>query len=643
MPVMLGRGNMPKALLDETDVMKMLNEINFSLKWRKSYEDKWDRTIGYLKGQFFDSFDDEDRICVNLIRPHVNVVIPAVYSKNPDVIVSPRKEIDNEDELCLKRAEIMQNLLRYYLKELDIKTEVKLCILDAIMTGLGWAKTAYSTEFENIEEVDKEDKITLVAKITKMFSGKSDDSNESDDEESELSYSDKIISESPWAMRVSPFDIIVPSLSRRETELGWITERIILPYEEVMEMEDFDVSGLKPSANANELLAKLRGGGYKKSPDGDGINFSILYERWNRDTQQVITLAEGHKKALQVKDSEYTFLDTNHHPYVSLRFGEITDEFYPQGDIEPAEPQIKELNEIRTQMTRHRKRYNRRYIARPGAFDEAAKADLKSGEDGTVIEHSNIYLEDPIGDLIEPIMDAPLPPEVYQIEARVKDDMFTILGTSDYASSTQQGARTATEASIIATQSRFKVEERIDQVGTFVGRIIRNIAMIAQKYMSADQVADILGDDSVYWKQLTSRRQIQGEFSYDVVYGSTTPIDRATELEKYMQFFGIVRDDPMYNQIKVRLELVRKNNYAYPESWLQPAVAQIIEKQRLAAVKTGALLGYPANALGMNPTAGGSVQSTGANKLPTGQPRGLPGDLGGAPAAAGGNGGTALA
>jgi len=49
--------------------------------------------------------------------------------------------------------------------------------------------------------------------------------------------------------------------------------------------------------------------------------------------------------------------------------------FYPMSDIEPAEPQLLELNELVPQMVTHRRRYNRRYITKPGAFDPQSKAD----------------------------------------------------------------------------------------------------------------------------------------------------------------------------------------------------------------------------------------------------------------------------
>lgn len=635
---MSGRQYMPDKLSEE-DVKKWMRQIYLSLAWRKDYEDTWDRIIGMLKSKYFDKLSDEDRICVNMVHPHVRVVVPAIYSRNPDVLVSPKK-FDSlaSAELITKRAEVIQRVLKYLVKELDLKTEVKLCIIDAILTGQACVKTGYETEFSE----DERDlvKPTLISELLVSLGIKEKPAEKP--EEEEYLTNQKITYEQPWALRVSPYDVIVPVLSRRPEELYWIGERIIHPYDQVMANDRYDTKGLKPSANANQLLASLRGYKHKSLNYGDDCQYVILYEIWDGIEKSVITLAEGHNKPLEVKDSEYTFLDSKYHPYRFLRFNEVPDEFYPESDIEPAEPQLEELNETRTQQMAHRKRYNRKYISKPGAFDPTAKQQLKEGEDGTVVEHSNILLDTPISEIIYPIADAAMPADVYAFETRIKDDIFTILGTSDYASQASGGARTATEANIIATQSRFRVEERIDLVGQFVGGIVRNLAQIAQKFMTPEQIKDIVGMDALYWVQLQRDADIRGEFLYDIVYASSAPINREVDREQFAQFYGMAANDPYYNQIKLRLELARKFALDNPESWLEPKIAEIIEKQRLAAAKQGILLEGVINRPGSRQAQSSVNGRTGVERLPTGQPSGLPGDLGEAPVP-GGSGGTNLA
>lgn len=620
--------------ISREEVQKWFRLINLSKEWKRPYEERWDRTIDYLRGKYFNYLEEEDQVAVNMVRPHVNTVIPAIYSRNPDIIVYPGNETsDEQDEVIRKRAEVMQRVLRYYLKELGIKGEAKLCILDAILTGHGWMKTGYETLFRETDEFEKE---TLISQFLKSM-GMKEASPE--DIEEKLYPNEKIVSERPWALRVSPYDMFVPALTRRMEESRGFWERTIVSHEEVLANKDYNTEGLNPSANANELLAALRGAKYKQLQFGNDIYYDILWEIWDPYTNQIITLCEGHDEALQVKETEYTMLDSKYHPYVQLRFNEVTDEFYCQGDIDPATPQIEELNEVRSKLSNHMRRFNRAYKCRPGALSEQAKKDLKVKEDGLIIEIENTYDDRPLEDIITPIQDAPIAAEVYAVETRVKDDLFTIFGTSDYASQASGGARTATEAQIIATQSRFKVEERIDQVGEFVERIIRNIAQIALKYVDMTQVEKIVGEDAIYWIQEESDEAIRAEFNYKVVYASTTPINREVEEEQFLKRYAIMKDDPYFNQVKLRLELVRKANMINPETWLNPQIAQEIEKQRMLAVKRGFLMEGAGNASGSIGRVPRGPKSSEPQRLPTGQPRGIGAAR---PAIPGGRGGTAL-
>lgn len=626
--------------LDEDGVRKWLNEINMSLKWREPYEDVWNRVLDYFKGKYIKVLTEEDQVCVNMVYPHVKVVIPSIYSRNPDVLVIPRRKEAFNDDLIRKRAEIMQNLLRYLLKSLDLKSEVKLCILDGILTGHAWVKTGYATEFETVEEEKAESKKSVISTLLQTLGI----NEEEDEEDSEFQSNEKIVSERPWALRTSPYDMIVPALSRRPEELPWIGERIIKPYDEVMDNPDYDTRDLKPSSNGNDLLASLRGAKYKNIPLADNIKYSVLYEIWCGKTNKVYTLAEGHRRPLEEKDSEYTFLDSRYHPYIMLRFNETPDEFYPMSDIEPAEPQLLELNGTRSQMVTHRKRYNRRYVTKPGAFDPQAKADLRLGEDGTVVEVTPTYSDEPIESTIVPVQDAPLPPEVYAVETRVKDDIYTILGTSDYASRASGGARTATEASIISSQTMNRVQERIDLIESFVNRIVRNIAQISQKYLSTELIEPILGEDAIFWVQFHSNKEIQGEYSYSIVYGSSTPINKDVDRSQFMQFYAMAKDDPMYDQEKLRLELARKFDLENPESWLVTELQDQLAQLRTMALRNEALgAGNSEDALGTKQSLGRVPRPESGAKLPTGQPAGLGAARALEPEVPGGTGGTALA
>lgn len=558
---------MAKKLSTE-DVKKWQARIEFSRKWRKPYEDKWKRYIEYLEGIYYDTPDDSDQIAVNLVFPMVRVIIPSIYSKNPDVLVYSRRGDELKDQ-----ADAMAKYLRYTVKEMELKEEIKLCILDAICTGHGWMKQGFDTYFEGGDyEKDPTSIGEKVVSFVKSVLGAED--YESTEEDYAIRPNEKIVAEKPWALRVSPFNMFLPAYWTNLKTVPWLAEQIIMPLQDVKDNPRFkNTKDLKPSSGVRELLTNSPI--TANSADGTDEEYVILYEVWDRRENCIHVLAKDHEKELDYKENEYDMLDSTL-PYTMLRFNETPDKIYPQSDIEPIEPQLRELNKIRTQMSNHRKRFNRRYLYKEGAFTDESIAKLESGEDGTM---APVEGEENIDAAFKPVQDAPLSNDVYQGEIRVKDDITNISGITDYQrGSIAQGAKTATEASIVEGQSRNRTEERLDCVNTFALRIIRNLAMMSQKFLEVEDVIPILGEEQAVtgWMKL-DRDTIQGEFLYEIVYGSTVPISKEVERNQFLQLYGLTNQDPMFNQIRLREELLRQFDKRDVKAFLNPIVVQQLD------------------------------------------------------------------
>lgn len=613
-----------KSYKEETAVQDWFRRIDLSKEWRSSYEITWNKAIDFFKGKYFDELSEEDRICVNSVWPHVRDVVPAVYSRNPNITVSPRRLNGYFDLIAYKRAELLQRVLKYYIKDLKLKKEVKLCLIDGVLAGHSWIKTGYeSSEKEMAEKPARTLVQELIDSVTNVLGF----------EERVITpnFNEQVSKDRPWIMRTSFRDIFVPAFSRRVEELPWIIERFILPHEEVLKNTRWKTTGLTPSTNGKEILAAIRGGKDKKLPEISDIEYDIIYEIWDGQKGKTCWICEGNNFYLEEGPTEFDYLDSRYHPYVMLRMGEVTDEFYPMGDVEPAEPQIKEVNEIRTQMNLHRRRFARKYFAKPGVLDEEAKAQLRSKEDGAVAELTEEAEDGPITDAVLPVVDAPMVPEAYAQESRAREDLYNTLGTTDYRSAAGGGPETATAASIQSQEGRTRISERIDSVNDFVLAIIRNLSMIVQRYHDKMQIADIVGGDARYWKTILDPEVLRNEYDFNIDYGSTQPINPEVAKANFKELYAITANDPYFNIVKLRIELVRQYGMEDPESWLNPQFVVQLEKQRVAMLRAGLLTEGVTNAPGsrQGPTRGRS-QGQG-EKLPTGQPRGLPGDRGGIP------------
>ena len=552
--------------------------IKLGIAWRKPHEDKWRKYIGYLENKFISTLEgiEGDYIGVNLVHPMVKVIIPTIYSKNPDVVVIPRQEKYQES------AQVMQKFIRYIFREIDLKSEVKLAILDALLCGHAWVKTGYATEFEEMEQAElaKESLIEMAVRMMGVPSKEDEDYSEENRERYAVAPNEKIVSERPWAIRTSPFRMIVPPYSQRPETLPWIAEEIVKPMIDLKNHPTWEIPNkITPSMDVYQLLENenLPSLSSAATVDDDDLQYKVCYEVWDLREGCVYVIPKEDEDCYDYKENEYKFLDSRH-PYVMLRFNEVPDRFYPQSDVEPWESQIHELNNTRSQMMNHRKRYNRRYVYTEGEFTQTELAKLEKGSDGSLIATTR---DDPASALA-PVKDAPLPPEAYAMEERIKRDITEISGITTYQrGDATQGAKTATEAAIVEGQSRNRTEERLDVVTTFVNRITKNIASISQKFMSPELIFPIVGDIAVSWIQITEDKGLQGDFIYDVIYGSSIPINPDVDRQQFNEFYKMAANDPYFDPIKIRLEMVRKYRLPDPESYFNKEIAQMLKQKRI--------------------------------------------------------------
>lgn len=568
--------------LSEDDVQQWLRWIELSKKWRETQEEKWSRMIGYLKGKFLDTAPPADYVAVNLVYPALRVIVPAIYSKNPDLVVKARKRGYEEG------AKAMAQLLRYFMDELDLKKEVKLCLVDAVLTGHAWAKVGYQVDFEEIEEAAKTVKQRFKEALKKgkealkaMITGVPPDESYSEKSYYPIEPNQKIVGERPWVRRVSPFDMYVPPYSKRDDELPWKVEQWVRDFTDVKNNPEFTIpSDFRPSGDVRKLLVSRdqMQKATKIESDEDEFQYVIGYEIWDARTNCVYTIAEDNKGVLKAEENVYSGIYDTRDCYEMLRINEVTDDFYPMSEIEAWEAQLHELNDCRTQQNTHRKRANRRYIYVEGAFKPEDLDSLKAGADNTFVPTAE---ENP-SEVVYPIPDAQLSGDIYAAEVRIKGDITEISGITGYQrGSTEGGANSATEAAIVESQSQYRIQDRIDAVGCWVQKIIVKIAQVSQFFLEIEQINEILGDDAIFWVNLKNKEQIRGEFLYQVIYGSTSPINVETERTQAAIKYRELSQNPIVDLGKITVDYLRSLGTLDPESYLIPEAATMLNQARV--------------------------------------------------------------
>ena len=123
-----------------------------------------------------------------------------------------------------------------------------------------------------------------------------------------------------------------------------------------------------------------------------------------------------------------------------LRGYEIPDFFYTMGDVEQIESLQLELNETRTQMMNHRKRFQRKWLYEKDAFDRDGVAALESDIDNTMIP---VVSDGNIANVITPLPAVITPSDFYDQSSLISDDIDRVSGVSDYQRGVEPGQRQA--------------------------------------------------------------------------------------------------------------------------------------------------------------------------------------------------------
>ena len=212
------------------------------------------------------------------------------------------------------------------------------------------------------------------------------------------------------------------------------------------------------------------------------------------------------------------------HPFVMLRNYDVPDYFYPMGDLESIESLQLELDMTRTQLVNARKRYARKYLLHERSFGPEGREALEADEDGRLVPV--VDENKPLSEVVIPMPQTPLSPEVYNMSAIIEQDINTVSGVSEYARGQMpEIRRTATEASIIADAGNARAADKLAIVELSIGQIARRVIQLMQQFMTGEQMARVAqkggGDLFVPY----TREDIIGEYDFSVEAGSTQPMN----------------------------------------------------------------------------------------------------------------------
>lgn len=542
--------------MKSSEVNMWLQRVKMSQEERKILQPNWDELYRYFRGLQWDTDRETNKevITVNLVYSHVKVAVPSVYFTNPYLYFEPNKPS------AVDLAYLTEKVLNARMETMDLKTINRAVVTDAVLYGSGFTKTTYEVDDDTVE----------------LSSDEQNTFNNIDEEQRGKNDNLIIPANGSRVVHINPWDIGVAVGATDFYDPGYIFHHVRKRVGKLKEDKYYkNTSDLQPNTRASDEIIKKAGIG---TFNDDYFDYVDLYEIWDIENQRFCLLAEGHDKELRNwEENPYNY----DNPFDRLVFTPLRDQIYGMSMIEPWLPQQDEINENRTQSKQHVKRYNRKYAIRErDIVDETQLVHLTDGTDGAIILTKG---DMPASNVIAPIADAPMPPDVVRHGLQAYDDQIKVSGLSGYRRGENAGGGdTATEAAIIDRASNIRDQDMMDSIASLVKKQMEKVRISMAQYTPGLQIIKLTDDPTAkkQWDNWT-RKDIDINSEMRISYQNALPINQQKRQNDAVLLYDRAVANPTVNPQSAFTHLLKEfNQQSIPEWFLPAAIIQLQMMQK---------------------------------------------------------------
>lgn len=484
-------------LKEPQQVQKWQDRIAVSRRWRDqvSNENNWENLLEEIKGKYDVVLGNVQVPPINEMFAYKDASLANLYYKDPFIAVNAKKDA------TILSAYIMEAGVNHLWQELKLKADIELQITDGLFVGHAWNKVGSNTKTSGSGDLLK------------------------------------IIEDSIYANRVSWRDMYMNVGCKNPPKDNiWLAQRIYRPTEDVKKDYPKLAKKLSGSSYPSIDIKYMKNILYKED-----FNFTAIYEVWDAHDRMIYTLAdEINDKYLEDPKPWPEWLDE--FPYQFLSFHNIPDEPYPQSDVAPWEPQVKEKIKLFTMMLNFAKRWNRQMLMKKGTMGLQEIDKFEKGIEGSIL------LASTTGDIqaATKMLDwGSMPPDFFMLIDRLDALIDRIRGQSQFQQGgvTKTATRTSSELELIKGGADARSDRKQDRIENHCGNIARHLVMQMKNNFDVPFIARITGkeppeiiqafkDQGIYDAASETikfdKNAIQGDFDVKIKAGSTLPLDKGT-------------------------------------------------------------------------------------------------------------------
>ena len=549
---------------------------------------------------------ESGKYVVPILSRHINQSVSALYAKNPEVTVKRKHKLNyilwdgrsdslnaamematlgdkaaiklieeiisvrQHEQMLDKMGKTLEILFEYYIEEqsANYKQQLKAAVRRAKTCKVAYIKLGYQRIMEpNPEIVAKIDDVTSkIASVQGMLSDVAHerlDDDAPDMETLRLSLQDlqkqemMVVREGPVLDFPLAWEWIVdPACRHLKSFVGarWCAHKFhTMTPRKIKEIYDVDISAAYTSYSEKGRVWSES----EKDSQIDDERHALVYEIWDKENQQCLTVCDGYPDFLKEPASPDVYLE-RFWPVFAIVFNEAEGYIYPRSDIEHAMHIQNEYNRSRESLRQHRIAA-RPYYIHDGRVSEEEMKRLSSHADHEVFELPSLGTGEKVEDLLQRGPTAPIDPNLYDTEIHFKD-LQRVVG-AQAANLGGTAGDTATESSIAEASKNLSESDQVDDLDEVLTEMARSMGQLMLMELPKETVMEIVGPGAVWPDLSVTREEAAKELQLEIKAGSSGKPNRAVELanmERGMPFLlqlPAVNPEPVARKYVELLEL----------------------------------------------------------------------------------------
>ena len=489
----------------------------------------------YMKtGTLGDFFPDMDQSVVNIILPHIAIIMASIVARDPQLIAMPI----GGGPMTEANAQTAENVLDFHWRRARATEKLRDATQDMIVLGNGFMKVGwdYIDEERDLSESERNAAISEAMQVERGLASLLDREPQTVEAlQSQVRQTGvDVLRNEPFVEWVSPYDLFVPPNARRIEESAWVCHRVSLPRDEVLAnpayniTDDDLISDINSDNSGNDYTAEWRRDAERnKTLYEDATNTMdtvTLYEFYDMRARKMMVFQIDSNQPLYDGDIPYAH---RYPPFVHLRnYSPNGHSFWAFGEIENVANIQNMFNEFITIQIDSARRAGNKYIADENFVTPELRDALESDESDLVATAPTNGMD--INQLIQPIQRLPLSGDILNTKHDLEEYVQKILGINDFqAGGIGADRMSATAAAVVDGIATLRAQDKIAAVERGAAQVGNLILLLSQEFLDVPTVVRISRLREAVWSEV-SKDDIWGEYLVSVEGGSTQAINPQT-------------------------------------------------------------------------------------------------------------------